>query len=101
MANRILLVFALSVCGPASAGDSDIWIPPPARYDHKASVPLNISRDISPCPKPFGINVVACTGLHQGVGYIMIAPHLSGENYRLALRHEIAHINGWPADHPR
>ena len=101
MATRILLAFVLLVCGPAFAGDPDIRIPPPARYDHKASVPLDISRDISNCPKPFGINVVACSGLHQGVGYIFIAKHLTGDTYRLALRHEIAHINGWPADHPR
>jgi hypothetical protein len=89
----------------AFAGSSDYRVPPPASYDH---APLTtapyVVRDIDKHCAAFasdGRKAVACSGIVGAICFIFIEPGLAGRDYELVYRHEIAHCNGWPADHPR
>lgn len=78
---------------------------PPARFDHQFRgelvehpYPVTLARDY--CASK-GARADACSWVSRGACHIVIpisgAPVDDLSQYR---RHEIAHCNGWPADHP-
>lgn len=51
-----------------------------------------------------GYMIVACIRVINGVPVIVMpnpATYAGPHDYRVILAHEQAHVNGWPADHPR
>jgi hypothetical protein len=73
-------------------------MPPPVRYDHATAKPWHIVSMPEPalddrCHQ----KVLACTYRLNGCT-TYIRPQL--RHYELLLRHERAHCNGWPANHP-
>lgn len=98
-----LFVFMLSI-QPVSAGTSDVRVPPPERYTAQR-YPERLQRNVTICPKvsssgSVGI-VIACSKLFRGICYIYVSPLLADEYVPMAIVHERAHCNGWPASHPR
>ena len=79
---------------------------PPAQYNHpydgqvvERVMPLAEVRTLC-MSKGTPFNTLACSWQSDGTCYIVLP------NYRMApvsafRRHEIAHCNGWPANHPR
>ena len=78
---------------------------PPARYDH----PYNGQIDERVMPEAqvrsvcmsMGLDLltVACSWVSSGTCYIVL-PNDEQAPVATYSRHEIAHCNGWPADHP-
>jgi hypothetical protein len=91
---------------PPSAAHVAAQLEPPARYNH----PYNGQVDERVMPEAqvrsvcmaMGLDLltVACSWQSAGTCHIVIPNdgQTSVDAYR---RHEIAHCNGWPADHPR
>jgi hypothetical protein len=92
-------------CAPRSALRQDIKLAPPARYNHPYDGPvvervmpvaevrtLCTSQGASP-------RAVACSWVSDGTCYIVLPSDEQApvSTYR---RHETAHCNGWPAQHP-
>ena len=74
---------------------------PPLRFDHPFAGKVIIEQvDLAGqwqhC-QPYG--GWACAFVIYGVCHIYVIAEHSGD--RDLMRHEIAHCNGWPADHPR
>jgi hypothetical protein len=73
---------------------------PPAQWDYPYRGKLTVTHDLGQVmarcgPPPFGARVVGCALIGRGTCHVILAPG-AGE---CALRHEIAHCNGWPRDH--
>lgn len=73
--------------------------PPPARFDH----PQKQAWSVNPVPQPKLYQVckgpcLACTYVGAKVCITFIDERF--KNYDLLRRHERAHCNGWPANHP-
>lgn len=99
----ILTMLLLSRC--AQAEDGVMVLAPPARFDHayhgtviEIAVPLGDARKL--CAMKF-VWADACAWVEHGICHIVLpttgAPVSDLGQYR---HHEIAHCNGWPADHP-
>ena len=95
-----------SWCAAKSAVQSDIKREPPAQYNHAYDGPvvervLPVAEVRALCmsqgASPRG---VACAWVSYGTCYIVLPndEHAPVSTYR---RHEIAHCNGWPANHAR
>jgi hypothetical protein len=93
-------------CAPMSAVQSDIKLEPPAQYIHpydgrvvERVMPvaevraLCTSRGASP-------RSVACSWVSDRTCYIVL-PNDEDAPVSTYRRHETAHCNGWPANHPR
>jgi hypothetical protein len=92
----------------------DFPILPPPEYDHPFAGKLVIIRALGAgdtiwmCPKPaLGMTMTLCTlPLGPSACVIFQMPEVEKETIKLGwtlnilMRHEIAHCNGWPADHP-
>ncbi len=84
---------------------------PPAQYDHSYAgtvieMRMTAAQVNSLCikmgasdPAMFGQNFLACSWKDVTKRCYIVIP--DDENYTVAKRHEIAHCNGWPKDHPR
>lgn len=89
---------------------------PPSRYDHAYDGEVIVSQ-ISTEPRlreicqHFGVPlrstsvVLACAFVHRDRCYIFSVPEKDletwGASVKMVLKHERAHCNGWPANHPR
>ena len=55
--------------------------------------------------KANGSNILACSFIRRGRCYIFSVPEKDieawGYSLNTVMRHERAHCNGWPPDHPR
>jgi hypothetical protein len=81
-------------------------IEPPARYDHPYAGPV-VERvvpeaEVRSLCMSMGADAigVACSWQSNGTCYIVL-PSDGRAPVEAFRRHEIAHCNGWPADHPR
>ena len=92
-------------CAPMSAVQHDIKLEPPAQYNHPYDGPvvervmpvtevraLCTSQGASPTS-------VACSWVSDGTCYIVL-PNDEQAPVSTYRRHETAHCNGWPANHP-
>lgn len=104
---RVLLAasaaFFVALCSEASAFGAHVQ-PPPARYDHpfRGRLVINYVDDIvrsCQAGNVFG-RVVGCAYLGRGQCTILIAKGVSEQMRQDLIRHETAHCNGWPANHP-
>ena len=93
-------------CTARSALRQDIKLEPPAQYNHPYDGPvvelvMPVAEVRALCASqgasPRG---VACSWVSDGTCYIVLPSdeQVPISTYR---RHETAHCNGWPADHPR
>jgi hypothetical protein len=93
-------------CAPKSAVHNDIKLEPPAQYDHpydgpvvERVIPLAKARalctSLGASPKS-----VACSWVSDGICYVVL-PNDEQAPVSTYRRHETAHCNGWPANHPR
>jgi hypothetical protein len=78
---------------------------PPARYDHRYAgpviervLPLGVAREV--CAH-MGAAADACSWVTHHTCYIVIPRDGPVSDLRAYVRHERAHCNGWPANHPR
>lgn len=91
--------------GPAPAMDDNM---PPERFWGNASGVL-ITTDRAGIDRMCGTTepgymIVACVRVIDGVPLIVMpnpATYDGPHDYRVILAHELGHINGWTADHPR
>lgn len=93
-------------CAPMSALPSDIKLEPPAQYNHPYDG--RVVERIMPMPEVRALcssrgaspRSVACSWMSDGTCYIVLPndEHTPVSTYR---RHETAHCNGWPTNHPR
>jgi len=76
---------------------------PPARFDHAYRGHLEARYGSEQQLQQWcGMNVRACARPRGKGGCIIFLPSSGHPQIVAALRrHEIAHCNGWPADHPR
>lgn len=111
----ILRALALSmlIAMPARADCTGVIVPPP-QYDHAPTRPFIDYRthfwDInSACRKfgdfsyePFGYRLWGCIvpGKIDGVPLRIVPDDQDAEFTACLIRHENAHLNGWPANHP-
>ena len=88
--------------GSALVGPAFAYLDPPARYDHpnkNALVKWTTREEIYRICSRHGEQPVGCALIAQhGKRCFVLVTH-TFDDARL-LRHEIAHCNGWPADHP-
>jgi hypothetical protein len=92
-------------CAPRSAVRSDITLEPPAQYNHPYDGPvvervMPVAEVRALCTSQGASSRgVACSWVSDGTCYIVLPndEQASVSTYR---RHEIAHCNGWPANHP-
>ena len=68
----------------------------PSRYDHPFKGRVEVEMNNAPCSGMEGCTIV---GGQHGVCHIYVSP-THKLPIELILRHERAHCNGWPADHP-
>lgn len=99
---RLAAILAMLSASCAFAGSQ---LKPPARYDHPFAGEVQIIRHQSGnierlCgyDKP-GI-VRGCASVVDGVCVIQIAVYAKISDPAMLIRHETAHCNGWPEDHP-
>jgi hypothetical protein len=92
-------------CAPMSALQHDIEVEPPAQYNHpyqglvvERVMPVGEVRALctSQGASPRG---VACSWVSDGACYIVL-PNDEQAPVSTYRRHETAHCNGWPANHP-
>lgn len=113
---RVLLVLA-ALISPAFAAPTKAQInawalaknhAPPARYDHKPTVPFTL--DTVPhwqielvCgkPKPPAKSRPACTSTGPAGTWIFVSDWLTGPALKAVMRHEYGHVNGWSQRHER
>lgn len=108
-----------AICGITAALVFDVaWavagenLDPPIRYDHHPNMPVVINRAANPdilCKRwtrryglvyPKRHRFKACAGvIPKPTRCLMILP--DGDVPFEIIRHEYAHCNGWPANHPR
>jgi hypothetical protein len=68
---------------------------PPKQYDHEPTHPYTVRYSMWPRPyAAIGGNVITLP--HPSVKWIFYR----NQSYECLLRHEKAHINGWPETHP-
>ena len=92
-------------CAPIAAVPGDIKLAPPAQYNHPYDGPiverviplaevraLCTSQGASP-------KSVACSWVSDGTCYLVL-PNDEQAPVSTYRRHETAHCNGWPANHP-
>jgi hypothetical protein len=93
-------------CAPSSALRKDIKLEPPAQYNHpydgavvERVMPVAEVRTLctSQGASPRG---VACSWVSNSICY-MVLPSDEEAPVSTYRRHETAHCNGWPANHPR
>lgn len=75
---------------------------PPWRFDHPYRGHLvvhEVSASWAECSKR-GAHADACAWTKNGSCYIISPMNLSRAERTSIVRHERAHCNGWPADHP-
>jgi hypothetical protein len=92
-------------CAPMSALRQDIKVEPPAQYSHPYDGPvvervMPVAEVRALCASqgasPRG---VACSWASDGICYIVL-PSDEQASVSIYRRHETAHCNGWPANHP-
>lgn len=100
-----LIAAAAALCLGTSATGSTLE--PPARFDHPYDGPVelqylpkaDIRRECGQDKFTSG-----CAWVEGGTCHVLIAlytPKVSVARRPVLVRHEIAHCNGWPGDHPR
>jgi hypothetical protein len=93
-------------CAPMSALPQDIKLKPPVQYDHPYDGPVvervMLMAEVRALCTSLGASPrgVACSWVSDGTCYIVLPSDEQApvSTYR---RHEIAHCNGWPANHSR
>jgi hypothetical protein len=93
-------------CAPMSAAPDDVKLDPPAQYNHPYAGPV-VER-VMPAAKARALCTsqgalrrgIACSWVSDGTCYLVLPSDEQApvSTYR---RHETAHCNGWPANHPR
>ena len=107
---RELASVAVGIAVIAAASGPATWpLAPPAKYDHpfrgrvSITTVATVQEANAACAK-YGPRNVACATAINGTCYITMVPdHIInqwGPKAQL-MRHEVAHCNGWPADHRR
>jgi hypothetical protein len=93
-------------CAPMSATQDDIKLAPPAQYNHpyggrvvERVMPVAEARALC-TSQGASARGVACSWVTGGTCYLVLPSDEQApvSTYR---RHETAHCNGWPANHPR
>ena len=100
----LLLLPLLTSC--ASPAYVDSVLEPPGRYNYPYEGPVveyvmtlvNV-RQLCASRGAFGL-IAACSFVDDGTCY-MVLPSDGQTSVATYRRHETAHCNGWPADHPR
>ena len=109
---KYLIAALLLLSSAAYAADPGM---PPQRFDHPYDgevIPMQMStqqRLQNFCEdmgaKANGSNILACSFIRRGRCYIFSVPEKDieawGYSLNTVMRHERAHCNGWPPDHPR
>lgn len=96
-------VLAIALAGCAGCAGEFVQRPP-ARYQHDATVivrlhPANdIARD---CAELGAVHRGSVVGCFAGLGVQLPNPCEWPDPFAQLFCHELAHANGWPADHPR
>ena len=99
-------LFLMLLTGQAFGGTP---LEPPARYDHPYDGPVEIRKiDRANVWKECSRNgavkmrrdVAGCARVEDGVCIIHLAMKTRRAPLDAILRHEIAHCNGWPGNHP-
>jgi hypothetical protein len=94
----LALMLALALASPALAGE----MPPPAEYDRPYQGQLLITQVVTVAELTAfcrGVSTSACARV--GVDFCHILMLQDEPASAEVLRHELAHCNGWPKDHPR
>lgn len=93
-------------CAPMSALQRDIKFEPPAQYNHpyvgpvvERVMPLAEVRKLC-TSEGASPGSVACSWVSDGTCY-MVLPNDEQAPVSTYRRHETAHCNGWPTNHPR
>ncbi|MFZ3360392.1 MAG: hypothetical protein WCA56_14710 [Xanthobacteraceae bacterium] len=77
---------------------------PPLRYDHRYPGPvIERVRPLVEARKAcarMGVHADACSWLARGTCYLVVPRGGPVKDIRPYVRHERAHCNGWPEDHP-
>src|SRR5262249_21779096 len=86
------------------AGERIAILPPPARYDHRPAMPvvdrvLPLAQARAACAK-MGARADACSWMKGGKCFVVIPRDGPVRDLNAYRRHEFAHCNGWPEDHP-
>ena len=99
-------IIAALLAGPALAG---VPLEPPARFDHPYAGDVDL-RQISranvwkECSRNGAVkmrrDVAGCSRVEAGACIIHLAMKTRRAPLQEILRHEIAHCNGWPGNHP-
>jgi hypothetical protein len=93
-------------CAPMSAEPHDVKLEPPAQYNHPYDGPV-VER-VAPTAEARALCTsqgalrrgVACSWVSDGTCY-MVLPSDEQAPVSTYRRHEMAHCNGWPANHLR
>jgi hypothetical protein len=102
-----LLALVLAATSAVALPEPSYYVVPPPEFDHPYDGVLKVTtaRDQNHvrelCPKAnFSLGVaLGCAHVQTGSCWIILAPDAATHFGELVLRHEIAHCNGWPADH--
>jgi hypothetical protein len=106
-----LLTLALAIATPAAADPVPLRLIPPKQYDrpYKGDLQVTVAksqqhvRELCPGTKFGWIGALGCAHVIGNKCCVIMAPDAditkAGFPPDLIKRHEIAHCNGWPADH--
>lgn len=102
-----IIIAAFLAASPAEASS----LQPPTRFDHPYDGPTviqklptdNVRRQ---CMERFGTDwglavIKGCGGVIDGTCYVIVGRYAKVSSLPMLIRHEIAHCNGWTADHAR
>ena len=97
MRNLLAFVALVLSSGPTSALD------PPARFDYAPNPSPTVipTADIEGVCRPFGSSQrYGCAFIIEKKCFVFVNSALKRTEKAAVLRHEFAHCNGWPANHP-
>ena len=107
--NRLASLIA-AVAFAASAADA-ASPQPPERFDHPYDGPtviqkLPTSNVRRQCLERFGTDwglrtIKGCGGVVDGVCYVIVGRYAKISSLSMLIRHEVAHCNGWTAEHEK
>jgi hypothetical protein len=104
----LLVLLTLTSCGVSAAYHVRYLaeLEPPEQYDHPYDGPVDesvmpVSEVRALCASIGAAFGVACAWVTEDDVCHIVLPNDYQAPVALYRRHEIAHCNGWPADHPR
>ena len=102
MLARIIMMILVLMAFIRSGSAADPWVMPPARYVHAFNGKVNVYDNITPIALGAFWPVYGYSFVANGQCQIQVwRKYYDDVRYRQSLfNHELAHCNGWPANHP-